>query len=113
MLPEGGQGSGVDVSLPCWQQHSHLDVLQEPCSHSWDRGGRAGEPPKHWCRVLLNQLLINGGALVLFAVVACVSPRWQDPALPLRVLAAFGPIFGGLEGAVWEQLSMHEVAAAL
>lgn len=69
----GGQGSGVDVSLPCWQQHSHLDVSQEPCSHTWGHGGCAGEAPKHWCRVLLNQLLINGGGSGFICCCLCLS----------------------------------------
>lgn len=52
--------------------------------------------PKHWCKLLLNQLLINGELWFYLLLVACVSPRWHDPALPLGVLAAFGPVFGGI-----------------
>lgn len=55
-----------------------------------------GEAPKHWCKVVLSQLLINGGLWFYLLVVPCVSPRWHDPVLPLGVLAAFGPIFGGV-----------------
>lgn len=81
-------------------------------------GAVLGEAPKHRCKVLLNRLLINGGLWFYFLVVACVSLRWHDPVLALEVLAlevlaAFGPIFVGFRKGVWEQLSMHEVAAAL
>lgn len=120
MLPEWGQGSGVDVSHspcegPCWQQGSHLDVSAgAPVAARGAMGAVLGEAPEHWCKVLLNRLLINGGLWFYFLVVACVSPRWHDPVLALEVLAAFGPIFVGFRKGVcgssspctrWQQLS--------
>lgn len=77
-------------SVPTWLFH------RSPCSHTRAVGAVLGEAPKHWCKVLLNQLLINGVIWFYLLVVACVSPHWHDPILPLRVLAAIGPIFGGI-----------------
>lgn len=75
-----GTVGGCTSSLPL-----HGDVL--------------GESPGCWCKVLLNQLLINRGALVLLAgcclflsSLAGSSPPPQGSHLPL---GAFGPIFWG------------------
>lgn len=118
-LQSGGQGSGGTMICgvllrvtegPRWQPGFPPSYFCR--GHAWGPWGSCtsplllhgvvlGEAPGRWCKVLLNQLLINRGALVLLAgclflsSLAGSSPSPGASHLPPGTL---GPIFCGDSG---------------